>query len=62
MGNGNMWHNQRYKFLQKTRKNDTRFINVIRVGGQGRGIRGATQKFPKFECRAKTACSTVVGL
>ena len=25
-------------------------------------IRGATQKFPKFECRAKTACSTVVGL
>jgi hypothetical protein len=22
----------------------------------------ATQKFPKFECRAKTACSTVVGL
>jgi hypothetical protein len=22
---------------------------------------GATQKFPKFECRAKTACSTVVG-
>jgi hypothetical protein len=26
------------------------------------GIRGATQNFPKFECRAKTACSTVVGL
>jgi hypothetical protein len=25
-------------------------------------VRGATQKFPKFECRAKTACSTVVGL
>jgi hypothetical protein len=25
-------------------------------------LRGATQKFPKFECRAKTACSTVVGL
>jgi hypothetical protein len=27
-----------------------------------RYVRGATQKFPKFECRAKTACSTVVGL
>jgi hypothetical protein len=34
------------------------FSNVFAQGT----VRGATQKFPKFECRAKTACSTVVGL
>jgi len=35
----------------------SKFSNYISVC---QAVRDATQKFPKLQCRAKTACSTVV--